>query len=362
MNQQIKISVRNLVEFILRSGDIDTSRGGISDISPCQEGTRIHKKIQKSMGAEYRAEVPLSLTVPLDFQGDSFELYIEGRADGIIDHGSGEENFRYTIDEIKGIYMEPAHLKEAVPVHLAQAKCYAYMFAKEEGLRQIQVQITYCNIETEALKYFLHVYAFEDLEHWFLKLVKEYEKWANWKYQWEKKRNKSIWQKEFPFAYREGQRDLVAGVYRTILRQKKLFIEAPTGVGKTISTVFPTVKAMAEGKVEKIFYLTAKTIARTVAEDTFSLLIDQGMDLKVVTLTAKEKICILDKCQCNPFDCQRAKGHFDRVNDGVYDLLTGENKITRELILQYAEKHQVCPFEMSLDATNWADAVICDYN
>ncbi|NLJ96621.1 MAG: ATP-dependent DNA helicase, partial [Clostridiales bacterium] len=134
------------------------------------------------------------------------------------------------------------------------------------------------------------------------------------------------------------------------------------GVGKTLATVFPTVKAMGMGIATKIFYLTAKTITRTVAEDTFHLLMEQGLRMKVTTITAKEKICILDKPDCNPLSCPRAKGHFDRVNEAVYDLLTNENEISRELIQEYARKHNVCPFEMSLDVTLWSDAIICDYN
>ena len=193
-------------------------------------------------------------------------------------------------------------------------------------------------------------------------LINEYAKWAVWQMRWIKQRDDRIKNLEFPFPYREGQKELVTGVYKTILRKKKLFIEAPTGVGKTISTVFPAVKAMGMGLVSKIFYLTAKTITRTVAEETFHLLSKRDLNIKVTTITAKEKVCILEKPDCNPFSCPRAKGHYDRVNDAVYDLLVNENEITRDLILYYANKHNVCPFEMSLDVTLWSDAVICDYN
>ncbi|MDK2807457.1 MAG: excision repair protein [Clostridiales bacterium] len=352
--ERIKISVRILVEFIMRSGDIDSTGFGVSDVTACQEGTRIHKKIQKSKGSDYLAEVPLSIEVPLLLEGEEVPLCIEGRADGIV---GGR-----CIDEIKGMYLDVERLEEPFMVHLAQAKCYAYIYAKEHELEQMEVMLTYCNIETEVIRYFTSEYSFEELSTWFFALIKEYEKWASWQYQWKKRRKTSIQKAEFPFPYREGQKEFVTGVYRTILRKKKLYVEAPTGVGKTISTVFPAVKAMGEGEVEKIFYLTAKTIARTVAEDTFSLLKEQGVELKTVTITAKEKICIHEKCNCNPRDCERAKGHFDRVNDAVFDLLTSGESISREQILEYAGKHRVCPFEMCLDTTNWADVVICDYN
>lgn len=372
--KEIKISVRNLVEFILRSGDLDNTRAR-SDADAMQAGSRMHRKLQKQMGSNYSAEVPLSITVPVTREDISFWLTVEGRADGIITNQTSKEEYsgfllgevedvqpEIVVDEIKGVYMELSHLKEPVGIHKAQAMCYAYIYAAQNDYSLIGVRLTYCNLETEDIRYFEETFTFEVLSKWFGNLIHEYAKWAVWQIKWNQKRNASIKDLDFPFPYREGQKELVTGVYKTILRKKKLFIEAPTGVGKTISTVFPSVKAMGENLAEKIFYLTAKTITRTVAEDTFAILHAQGASMKVVTITAKEKICILDKPDCNPGACERAKGYFDRINDAVYDLLTNENEINRDLINKYAEKHCVCPFEMSLDVTLWADAIICDYN
>lgn len=356
----IKISVRNLVEFILRSGDLDNRTGGRRETDAMQEGSRIHRKIQKRMGSDYSPEFPLSITRTITREGITFELSIEGRADGII--SQAEEKPAVIIDEIKGIYMELSHLEAPIPVHRAQAMCYAYIYSKQYHHEEIGIRLTYCNLETENIKYFDESFTFIDLETWFIKITEEYAKWAAWQIRWNGRRNESIKNLDFPFSYRPGQKVLVTDVYKTILRNKRLFIEAPTGVGKTISTVFPAVKAMGEGLVSKIFYLTAKTITRTVAEETFKKLKDNGLLLKSVTITAKEKICILDKSDCNPVACQRAKGHYDRVNDAVFELLNYENDISRELILTYAEKYNVCPFEMCLDVTLWADSVICDYN
>lgn len=363
----VKISVRNLVEFIFRSGDLVSGGMGIRDAEAMQAGSRLHRKIQKRMGPEYEAEVPLFSDHVLKSGEDRFTLRIEGRADGIIH----EEN-SVLIDEIKGVYFDIFSLTEPVYVHKAQAMCYAYMVAAEEELEEIGVQITYSNLETERERYFKEFFTWAEIETWFYDLLEKYSKWAMYEYQWKKQRNESIQRLEFPFPYREGQRKLVGSVYRTIEQEKKLYIEAPTGVGKTISTVFPAVKAMGEGLCGRIFYLTAKTITRTVAEECFSLLSgtqisEEGpekerLKFKPITLTAKEKLCILDKVNCNPVDCVRAKGHFDRVNEAVYDLLIHEEKIDRDLILSYAKKHDVCPFEMSLDASLFADAVICDYN
>lgn len=372
--RSIRISVRNLVEFILCSGDLDNTRTR-SDADAMQAGSRLHRKLQKQMGANYTAEVPLAITVPVARDGIDFELTIEGRADGIINNNAIKEDFsvlifeeeeanppEIIIDEIKGVYMELSHLTAPIAVHRAQAMCYAYIYATKYEHNRIGVRLTYCNLETENIRYFEETLTIEELRTWFDHLVEKYAKWAVWQIRWTEKRNSAIKKMDFPFLYREGQKDLVTGVYKTILRKKKLFIEAPTGVGKTISTVFPSVKAMGEGLTEKIFYLTAKTITRTVAEDTFRILGDHGLHLKVVTITAKEKVCILDKPDCNPGVCPRAKGHFDRVNDAVYDMLTHENDITRESITAYAKKHCVCPFEMGLDVTLWSDAIICDYN
>lgn len=372
--KKIKISVRSLVEFILCSGDLDNTRGR-NEADAMQAGNRIHRKLQKQMGANYTAEVPLSMTVPITSDDISFELTIEGRADGIIQNNLIRDDFsvllfeeeeenppEVIIDEIKGVYMELSHLTSPIGVHRAQAMCYAYIYATKYEHSRIGIRMTYCNLETENLRYFEETLTYEELSKWFEFLISEYAKWAAWQIKWTDKRNMAIKAAEFPFPYRAGQKELVTGVYKTILRKKKLFIEAPTGVGKTISTVFPTVKAMGEGIVEKIFYLTAKTITRTVAEDTFKILSGSGLDLKVVTITAKEKVCILDKPDCNPGSCPRAKGHFDRVNDAVYDLINNENEITRDFITAYADKHCVCPFEMGLDVTLWSDAIICDYN
>ncbi len=372
MVETIRISVRSLVEFILRSGDIDNRRGAVADKEAMQLGSRLHRKIQGQMGADYHAEVSLKTEADCG----EFVIRVEGRADGIF-----TEDGQTLIDEIKGVYRDLSRMGEAVPVHLAQAKCYAYIYAQQQELEEIGVQMTYVNMDTEEVRRFRRTYLLEELQQWFAKLIEEYRKWAKFQMEWKRIRQESIGRVVFPYPYREGQKELAAAVYRTIQREKKLFIQAPTGVGKTISTVFPAVKAVGEGLGEKIFYLTAKTITRTVAQEAFSLLLEQGLRYKVVTLTAKEKICMCEEPECNPEQCPYAKGHFDRVNDAVFELLTGwagveekeegeaaeevsgvKDSFTREDLIAHAEKWQVCPFEMSLDLSLWMDAVICDYN
>ena len=350
---RIQISVRNLVEFIFRSGDIDNRIGKGAQKEAMQEGSRMHRKIQGRMGMEYRAEVPLKLEVPQE----QYVLALEGRADGIITNVDG-----VTVDEIKCMYTDVTRFEEPIFVHKAQAMCYAYIYALQNGLDQISVQLTYCDLDTEEICRFEEAFSFFWLERWFQDMMEAYRKWTDFQFAWRKIRQTSIQTLEFPFPYREGQYKLVGDVYRTIHRKKILFIQAPTGTGKTISTLFPAIRAVGENLGDKIFYLTAKTITRTVAKDTCDLLKAKGYRGKVIVLTAKEKMCPCEEMDCNPSNCLRAKGHYDRVNDAVYALITTEEDFTRERMLAQAEKYQVCPFEMSLDASLYADIIICDYN
>lgn len=353
----IRISVRNLVEFILREGDIDNRISGSMEKDAMLQGGRMHRKIQRRMGPEYHAEYSLKMRIPCE----GYQIQLEGRADGvIIREKDGKPDV--IIDEIKGIFRDIHFLEAPVNVHLAQAKCYAYIYGEQNELDEIGVQMTYCHLDTEEVKRFRQHYSLEELKTWFDGLIEKYRKWAEFQIRWEKERDESIGKIEFPFPYRKGQYDLAASVYRTILRKKKLFIQAPTGVGKTMSVIFPAVKAVREGLGQKIFYLTAKTITRTVAEQAFRTLKEQGLKFKVVTLTAKEKICLCEETDCNPDACPYAKGHFDRVNDAVFDMITGGRDISRETLEEQARKYRVCPFELSLDVSVWTDAVICDYN
>lgn len=376
----IKVSVRNLVEFILRSGDIDNrkkSKG--SDVETMQEGARIHRMIQKRMGPDYHPEVYLKYTEVFD----DFDIVVEGRADGIV------EGNPVIIDEIKSTHSEMIHITKADPVHLAQAKCYEYIvlatmlepekdgeyisvsreqsemlvpYGPAVATDAISVRMTYCNAETLEIKYFHENYVFSELREWFSNIISEYRKWAEFELSWKDIRNYSINKLSFPFEYRTGQKELVAQVYRTITDKKRLFVEAPTGTGKTVSTIYPAVRAMGEGNASKIFYLTAKTITRTAALDCFDILRKNNLRMKTVIITAKEKACFLEKTDCNPEACPYAKGHFDRINDAIYDLLMNADSFSRETIAEYAQKHMVCPFEMSLDMSLFSDSIICDYN
>ncbi len=349
---EIKISVRNLVEFVLRQGDLDNRHTTSVDTDAMAAGSKIHRKIQNQMGIDYHAEVPLKVEMPYE----KFSIVVEGRADGIID---GEV---FTIDEIKGVKRDIEYITEPVLVHKAQAMCYAYIYLIQNDLPSIRVQMTYVNLDTEQIKRFVEEFNASYIKQWFTQVVDEYYKWADYSYENKNLTILTARDLEFPFEYRSGQKEVAINVYKAMKLGVDLFVQAPTGVGKTLSTVFPTVKAIGEALGDKIFYLTAKTITGSVAIETFNILRKSGLCIKSVTITAKDKMCMMDETKCNPDYCDFAKGHYDRINDAIYDLITNESDITREKILEYATKHKVCPFEMNLDVSNWADAIICDYN
>lgn len=355
---QIVISVRQLVEFLYNAGDIDERSSGIMRLEAMQEGGRIHRKLQRQAGVGYHAETPLKHLVTYE----EYDLVIEGRADGIVYDETEIATHPVMIDEIKGMYLDVELLTEPVEIHLAQAMCYGYFFSNQEQLQEISVQLTYCNLDTEEIKRFCREYRYEELEAWFLQLISRYKKWADYQYTHRKMRQESIQSLTFPFPYRRGQKDLVRDVYRSIVREKILFIQAPTGTGKTLAALYPSIQALGQDLGNKIFYLTAKSSTALVARDAFLLLEEQGYQGNTVVITAKDKMCFLDERDCNPDSCPYAKGHYDRVNDAVYDFLQFKKVMDREQIFAWAKEYRVCPFEFSLDVANWVDHIICDYN
>ena len=350
---RVRISVRNLVEFILRSGDLDNSSGTSGDKEAMLKGGRLHRKIQRSMKGDYQAEVSLKK----ESEYNDVVIQVEGRADGIF-----TEDGAVYIDEIKGTYGNVQAMDMPIPVHRAQAMCYGLIWGEKEGISEIHIQMTYAHLETEETRRFREDFSIEELKGWYQKLLDAYHKWIAYSLNWKKERNASMKDLQFPFPYREGQRDIVSGVYHTVSSGKTLFVQAPTGVGKTMSAIFPSVRAIGEGKGETLFYLTAKTITGTVAQEAFHILREKGLKFKVTAITAKEKLCFQDTPECTSEKCPYAKGHFDRVNDAVYELWTTEEVYSREVIRAHAEKWQVCPFEMCLDLSIWVDGIICDYN
>ncbi|MCD7036535.1 ATP-dependent DNA helicase [Metabacillus sp. GX 13764] len=351
MAKEVKISVRHLVEYVCKSGSIES---GFRSSTAMQEGTRIHQGIQKEYGELDLKEVYLKAEVPYK----DLLFFVEGRCDGLL-----SEDGKMVIDEIKSTAKPLADISEGAAVHWAQARVYAWIYARDSSLSEIDVQLTYVQKETGEKKRFRETAPLKELEAFFYKMLEGYEPFAALMARHREQRDHSIKELSFPFAsYRQGQKQFAGSVYKAISDKQALFANAPTGTGKTISTIFPSVKAMGEGLTQRIFYLTAKTITRTAAQEAFGQMREKGLALKTVTITAKDKICFTDCGSCTKEYCEFRDGYYDRVNEGMLDLLKNESALDRTAIEAYALKHKLCPFEFSLDLAYTADAVICDYN
>lgn len=350
--KKIKISVRSLVELIMKKGSIDNRFvGNIKAI----EGIRGHQRVQKSYGDEYTSEVSIKHT----FSFDEIEIEVEGRMDGLL-----IENNKTIIDEIKTTTKDLLLIDENTnPLHWAQVKCYGYMYCIYNGLDNIDLQVTYYNIENKSTRILRQKFKICELEEFFFALINEYKSWASMEKKWMEIRNESIKNLKFPFEeYRQGQREFAVRVYKSIVDSKKCFAMAPTGTGKTVSTLFPAIKAMGEEKTSKIFYLTAKTITREVVNDTIRLMKKQKLNLRSITITAKEKICKMSEVNCNPDYCLYAEGYFDKINNALKEILNKYDDFSRKNIDEISEVYKLCPFELCLDLTMFSDIVICDYN
>ena len=345
-----RVQVRELVEFALRQGDL----GGQHDfVGPRRAlaGTRGHQRLQRSRPAGYQKEVQLGF----DVETEELTLRIRGRIDGLLVTPG-----QVLLEEIKTVQSGWDGI--ASPLHWGQAKVYGCFYAREHALEQVVIQLTYLNLDTGALTEFQERFSLSELSAFFEKTAAIYLEWLQAHQRWCRLRDASTRALSFPFArYRPGQRRLAVAAYRTLARGGRLFLEAPTGIGKTVSVLFPAVKALGEGKLERIFYLTARTSGRAVAQETLTELRQAGLSLRFVTLTAKEKVCFQEGQACDPLACPFARGYYDRNKAAMRDTLSHE-AITRPVLEAAARNHQVCPFELSLDLSTWVDVVVCDYN
>jgi Rad3-related DNA helicase len=348
---KIKLSVRELVEFVFKSGDISAKN---LSIDRAMEGVKAHKVLQSQMGDGYQKE--FYLKSEFNFRGILF--FIEGRADGIL-----VEDDEITIDEIKTTYTDLSLVDENYnSAHMAQAKCYAYMYGLLHKRDKLNVQLRYYNLDTQETKTIKQVFTFEELEAFFYALLETYLDWAQTIINLRNERDKTIEEINFPFKdYRKGQREFSVAVYRTIESGKKLFAQAPTGVGKTISVLFPAIKSM-QGNNSKIFYLTAKSSTKTIAFNTVKIMHEQGLRLRTAIITAKDKICFMEETRCEPEYCPYAKGYYDKLNIPLRDTIKNACLYDRVFIENLAKTHELCPFELSLDLAYMSDIVICDYN
>ena len=344
------ISVRDVVEFVLRQGDLGGRREFVGS-DRALAGIRGHQKIQRSRPSGYLTELPVEHTL----ETAEFTLQIRGRIDGLL-LTSG----RVLLEEIKTVPGTWDHAAD--PLHWAQAKFYAFMHAREHAVTEVVIQLVYLELPAGRVTEFRETWAFGGLADFFAATTAVYVDWLRERHHWCLARNAAIAALHFPFpAYRPGQRDLAVAAYRVLASGGRLFLAAPTGIGKTISVLFPAVKALGGGKLERIFYLTARTVGRAIAEQALADLRRAGLKLRAVTLTAKEKVCVRAGHPCDPLTCPLALGYYDRVKPALREALERE-EITRAGLEAVGQQHQVCPFELSLDLSVWADAVICDYN
>ena len=359
MEQQQALSltlpVRQLVEFLLRRGSIDNRFTGFDRAN---EGARLHRKLQRAATAEhpdYKAEVFLcyhTVAAQVDYT-------IEGRADGIFTAPDGVT----TVDEIKTTALPSASITgEQSPEHWAQGQVYAYIYATQNDLAAVRVQLTYYQIDEELTLRFSHDYTRQQLEEIVTGLLEQYAPWAQRAARWKARRTGSLAAMRFPFAdYRPGQKAMLSAVYQTCAQGGQLLCQAPTGIGKTISVLFPALKAMGDGG--PVFYLTARGTTRAAAENAIAALheANPGLTLRSITLTAKDKICLTESHECTPEACPYANGYFDRIKEALWETLDADT-LTAQTLTDAARKHTVCPFEMGLDLSLWCDVIIGDYN
>ncbi len=347
-----RIGVREFVEFTVRTGDLNpitTSSNNTALI-----GAKIHRHLQSAYDDTYAKEVYLHQLVSVN----DTTYVIDGRADGVQTTASG-----VVVEEIKTSARSwdqlPQNTKDR---YWAQARVYGHFLCVDRALDQITLDLVYYQTSNDAVTRFSETHTAEELSVMFDDLLNEFGDWLRMRSDIIQARDDSIATLDFPFpAYRQGQRELAAAAYRTIANETRLFVEAPTGTGKTISTLFPTIKAMGAGLIQRCFYLTAKQSTRHVAENAMALLETHGLHAKSITLTAKDTITFADEPD-DPTKNPYMLGYYDRLKPALKDMFANEDALTRRTIELYAKKHTLDPFEFSLDASLFCDVIICDYN
>ena len=394
----LRTSVRRLVEFLLRSGDIDSNGDWRSGIEAMQSGSNIHRTLQAAGGDAYQAEVPLACSI--FFPGNAFDPYaarldiheesvsdqegfflrVEGRADGIIDDGVHP----LIVDEIKGVTRDVSDIENPINTHMAQALCYAYLYLRSKRgsaalssafSEQVDIRITYASMTTGEVRQIERMRNVPDIEVWFFSLLDAAQRWASWRIRHDELRESSLTALEFPLNPRVGQQSIMDAITDAIHANKRLYVQAPTGSGKTIATMYPALKAMGAGKISHIVFLTAKTVTRGPVLECLNLLRQQHFAANVLVVTARNKICPLRNkthgtemrsrplaSLCNPVECPLARGHYDQVNDALYEAIVTYDVLDSGCIEEVAARHHVCPYELQRDMAQWSDIIICDYH
>lgn len=377
----IRVGARQIVEFLYRTGGL--SPVTYHQLSP-QAGTRTHQAFYRKISENYRRYDPATeITLSTRYDGGDLQLWIRGRADLIMfynddpsivsfDHLEEEPESDFVM-EVKTVSASIASInQEGEDIHWAQCLLYTAMFY---GLGQndspIKVKtpsepiffaLAYVSQETLETLIIIRTITLGDLETWFVDCCERYLSWAQIQNQFRKQRDESIKAMGFPFtSIRDGQRDLMKAVLQALRQRTPLLAEAPTGIGKTIATLYPALKSLSGSKDEHIFYLTAKTSTRQVAEQALNALYENGLTARSITLTAKEQICVAPQYFCDKRICPYAVNYFDNLPGAMYDLLP-HMKLNKDILQETARKHKVCPHELQLDISIYCDVIIGDYN
>ena len=361
MAQSLKLGIRELVEFCCRAGDLGNNNGpGVKAL----DGLQTHQKVQRRYNALAEAEVRVGLHARID----DFEIELGGRIDLLFASESPPR-----IEEIKTVYSHSSshsgrdllsdlagHGAEAV--HWAQLKCYGACYAAEHQLDEVNLSLNRVSLFSQQEQREVEVYSRDRLDEFLQQTLRAYLQWQILVAKQRETTREQARALEFPFAeFRHQQRGFAGEVYRAIQNRQQLMVEAPTGSGKTISTLFPALKAIGENECDQIIYLSAKLSGQQQAVNAVELM---QTDVSYLLIQAKAR-----SCPCN-FDeneinddgrCQRCIGFFDRLEPAREQLLRAR-KLGVEQIQASATEFNLCPFELSLQMLPWMDIVICDFN
>ena len=350
-----KIAIRWLAEATHRQGDLYPHGGSEAFrlVTRSEEGIATQRRLQRNRPAGYLAEHPVRQRVCI---GDAaFEL--SGRVDGLSLCGDPAliEEFKTTRMD-----MERAHEQDGA-VHWAQARLYAALLARQHPqVCRWRLRLLYCHPDTDATRVYEQLADAQALEL-FLRDTLE-RLWPKQQQRHEQARNAWLAARPFPFdRFRAHQRAMARRCYQVLNSGQSMLLEAPTGSGKTMAVLYPALKSLAANGSGQLLYLTSRGTGARAARSALAKMDPQREFLRHVTITAKEKACIVEGMPCSAEHCRYAAGYFDKRDAAVAALLE-HRAIDRRLVEAIARQHQVCPFELSLDAAVRADVVICDYN
>jgi DNA excision repair protein ERCC-2 len=349
--KNFRTGIREMVEFVHRRGNL-AGEGGFRASNRATEGTRLHRLVQKRRGAGYEAEV----SVEFRSAGEEIECVLHGRVDGL-----QRDCAPPMVEEIKTV--DRFWKGTAEPLHVAQLRIYAAILARQNNWQDVELRLTHVDLESGRETVIPFQESQETLSAFLEETLGVWREWLAAQSRWKRLRDDSIAGLGFPFTrYREGQREMARRVYRAIREKRTLFLEAPTGLGKTMGTIYPAVRALPLLEDGRVFFLTAKTPGRHAAAAALEALRGSGARLRSVALTAKQTICFsTDPGGCDPRACPFALGYHDRIRTAVESLLARES-MDRAAVEEVARAHTVCPFELSLDASSWSDVVVGDFN